>query len=152
MSAPTWLDEHDDDLGVAPSRPVPRPRHNAGSVPIEQLPQLPPPVVDERPNAYDVAIGAAAGNLPASSGARDPLFEQPRAGNLPGGPRPRIVKAPRPPLRADVLALILAAVVCVCVTVLALKGVAVPDVLQTIGFVAVGGAFGMAVPTPGRRP
>jgi hypothetical protein len=139
-AAPSYLDHDDDDLGLPQARPVPRPRHNA---PPEQLPQLPPPVVDD----------AAAGNLPASSGGLDPL-ERGSAGRLPApaaGPRPRIVKAPRPPLRVDVLALLLAAVVCVCVTVLALRGVDVPEVLQTIGYVSAGGAFGLATAGAGRR-
>ena len=137
MSAPTWTDEHDDDLGL-PSRPVPRVRPRPAPL-DDQLPPLQPAVVDE-----------PAANPPASS-RRAGHLEQPSAGN-PAAPRPRVTRQPRPPLRADVLALVLAAVVCVCVTVLALKGVDVPEVLQTIGFVAVGGAFGMAIPSAGRRP
>lgn len=77
---------------------------------------------------------------------------------LEAAPRPRVAprppaRAPRPPLRVDVLALVLAAVVCVCVTVLALRGVEIPEVLQTIGYVSAGGAFGLATAgNVGRRP
>lgn len=130
MSAPTQLDEYDDDLGL-PSRPVPR-------LPADQLPPLPPRVVDD---------WSAARPEPD----RPPLELPPRVGAA--APRPRAQRQPKAPLRVDVLALLLAAVVCVCVTVLALKGVTVPDVLQTIGYVSAGGAFGLATAgNVGRRP
>jgi hypothetical protein len=128
MSAGTWTDD-DEQLGLGqplPSRPVPRPRVDVD--PTGYLPPVQPAVVDDPPAPLENRRAA------------------------PAAPRPRVQRQPRPPLRADVLALVLAAVVCVCVTVLALQGVAIPEVLQTIGFVAVGGAFGMAIPSAGRKP
>lgn len=128
MSAPTRLDDYDDDLGL-PSRPVPRVRPRAPLA--EQLPPLQPAVVDDQLAADPAAIP----DRPA--------------------PRPRVratAPARGPIMRPDVLALVLAAVVCVCVTVLALKGVDVPDVLQTIGLVAVGVGAGTAIPRPAGAP
>jgi hypothetical protein len=62
-------------------------------------------------------------------------------------PAPRVVARQRESiLRPEVLALVLCALVVVAVTLLAARNQAIPDVLATIGLVALGAGAGVAVP------
>lgn len=62
-------------------------------------------------------------------------------------PAPRVVARQRESiLRPDVLALVLCALVVVAVTLLAARNQTIPDVLATIGLVALGAGAGVAVP------